>query len=537
MESNLEQYQSEINERFSELENNNIIKRIWLKDHTVWKPEPDEIINRLGWLDITDFMQKQVSTLESFSDHIRNSGYNHVLLLGMGGSSLGAKVLNQIFGNTAGYPELLVLDSTMPDCIQDITDKIDLLKTLFIVSSKSSTTIETLSLFQYFYHLIASSTSKNKAGQHFITITDPETALSRIVLRENFLHTFLNPTDIGGRYSVLSYFGLVPAALTGINIRALLDASSSMQEMCSPDISIPKNPGAWLGIIIGTLALNDRDKLTIITSPGISNLGLWIEQLVAESTGKEGKGIIPIIGEPVIEPEYYDNDRIFIYLRLNSDNNLATDEQIHNIKTSGQPVSVLELQDRYDIAAEFYRWEFAIAVTGAILGINPFEQSGVSLAKIATQEILYNYTLSGNLPTIDIDTSLADLINNANPGDYLVILAYINQSSETDRVFSEFREYITKKYNLATTLGYGPRYLHSTGQLHKGGPDKGVFLFITSDRDSDIPVPDMPYTFGTLADAQALGDMQVLQSMGKRVSRLRLSKPDTVQLADLMGNI
>ncbi len=537
METNLEQYQSEINEIFSDFINNNIIKRIWLKDHTVWKPESDEIINRLGWLDITEFIQKQVSGLESFSNDVRNSGYNHVVLLGMGGSSLGVKTLNQTFGNTADYPELLVLDSTIPDCIQGITNQIDLSKTLFIVSSKSGTTIETLSLFQYFFNLVVSNMGKNKAGEHFVAITDPETALSRIALRENFLHTFLNPTDIGGRYSVLSYFGLVPAVLNGINIRALLDASSTMQEMCSPDISVQKNPGAWLGIIIGTLALNGRDKLTIITSPGISSLGLWIEQLVAESTGKEGKGIIPVIGELFVEPKYYDNDRIFIYLRLNGDDNLKTDDQINSIKFSGQPAIVLELQDRYDIAAEFYRWEFAVAVTGSILGVNPFEQPGVSSAKITTQEILDNYTLSGNLPVIDIDTSLTDLINNANPGDYLAILAYMNQSSETDRVFSEFREYITKKYNLATTLSYGPRYLHSTGQLHKSGPDKGIFLFITSDRDSDIPVPDMPYTFGTLADAQALGDIKVLHSQDRRIARLRLQKSGTVQLSNLLNNI
>jgi len=532
---NIEPYITNIDTKLAELEKDDVVERIWRKDHTIWKPDPTEITNRLGWLTVTDIMQKQVSALVSFTDDVRKAGFRQVVLLGMGGSSLGSEVLRQTFGKTEGYPELIVLDSTVPACVQAITDKIDLATTLFIVSSKSGTTVESLSFFQYFRHLVASSINKQEVGQSFIAITDPGTALARLAEQERFRHTFLNPADIGGRYSVLSYFGLVPAGLIGMNIKALLDRAEQMREKCAPGIPVQQNPGAWLGTVMGILALKGRDKLTLVTSPGISSFCLWVEQLVAESTGKDGTGIIPIVGEPLLEPADYGKDRLFVYLRLQGDDNRTTDTAIEHIKASGQPVVVLELQDRYDLGAEFYRWEFATAIAGAILGVNPFAQPDVQAAKQATQDVLEKFTTSGSLPEVEATSSLADLLAKAGSGNYLAIIAYIQQTPEVDKPLADFRAKVVKSYHLATTLGYGPRYLHSTGQLHKGGPNTGLFLFITADRDTDVPIPGKPYTFGVLADAQALGDLKALQSSGRRVARIHLSQSDASAISRLFS--
>jgi glucose-6-phosphate isomerase len=537
MENSIGYYLSDVETKLAELEKKNIVARIWQKDHTVWKQDPAEITNRLGWLTVTDFMQEQVSALESFADDVQKAGFRYVVLLGMGGSSLSSEVLRQTFSTTQGFPELHVLDSTIPACVQAITDRIYPASTLFIVSSKSGTTIEVVSLFQYFRNLIESTVEKQGVGQNFITITDAGTSLARTAEEERFRHIFLNPTDIGGRYSVLSYFGLVPAALTGINIGALLDSAQRMKKTCAPDIPIQQNPGAWLGTLMGILALQGRDKLTLVTSPGISSFGLWVEQLIAESTGKEGKGIIPVVGEPLMESADYGTDRLFVYLRLQNDDNLAIDTAVEPIKASGQPVVILEMQDWYDLGTEFYRWEFATAVAGAILGINPFEQPDVQAAKQATQDMLDKFITSGSLPQVETASSPTDLLTGVKSGNYLAVLAYIQQTQEADRLLSEFRKQVVKKYRLATTLGYGPRYLHSTGQLHKGGPNTGRFLFITADHEKDVPIPGRPYNFGVLADAQALGDLQALQSLGRSVARIHSSKSDTPAISRLLSEL
>ena len=381
-------YLGNVEATLADLSRRDVVARIWRKDHTVWKSEPTEITNRLGWLTVSDLMSEQVSALRSFAQEVREVGFNHLVLLGMGGSSLGPEVLRQTFGTTSGYPELIVLDSTVPAWVQSVREAINPAHTLFLIASKSGSTTEPLALFHYFKDLVETAIGKKVAGQNFVAITDPGTPLAKLAEDGRFRRIFLNPSDIGGRYSVLSYFGLVPAVLTGIDITTLLDRSECMREACASCVPAHDNPGVWLGTCLGTLARKGRDSLTLITSPTISSFGLWVEQLIAESTGKEGKGIIPIVGEPLVAPIHYHEDRLFIYLCLKNDDNSATDTAIERIKSSGQPVLTLEMQDKYDLGAEFYRWEFATAVVGAILGINPFDQPDVQRAKDATQRLL-----------------------------------------------------------------------------------------------------------------------------------------------------
>ena len=530
-------YLVDVEDTLADLAQRDVVGRMWRQDHTVWKPDPTEITNRLGWLTITELMNNQVPVLQSFAQEIRHSGFHHVVLLGMGGSSLGAEVLRQTFGSAAGYPELMVLDSTVPASVQAVTATINPACTLFIVSSKSGTTTEPISLFHYFKSLVESAVGKDKAGQNFVAVTDPGTPLAKLAEEAGFRHVFLNPPDIGGRYSVLSYFGLVPAALIGIDITALLDRADSMQNRCTTTVPVSENPGAWLGACIGTLALRGRDKLTLVTSPTISSFGLWVEQLIAESTGKDGKGIIPIVDEPMVAPAHYGDDRLFIYLHLDDDDNSAIDIALEEIKSSGQPVVTIELRDRYDLGVEFFRWEFATAVAGAILGINPFDQPNVQAAKDATGRLLQEYIASGHLPQVETTDSLADLLAEAGKGKYLAIMAYLRQTSEVDKVLADFRQKIVERYGIATTLGYGPRFLHSTGQLHKGGPDTGLFLQITADHDRDISIPGKPYTFGVVADAQALGDLQALQSSGRRVTRVHFSQGNEVAISRFVSQV
>lgn len=509
----------------ADLQKHNVVGRIWRKDHTVWKPEPVEITNRLGWLTVTDLMSEQVPALASFAKEIKDAGFRNVVLLGMGGSSLGTEVLRQAFGSAPRYPELIVLDSTLPACVQAVTEAIDPTRTLFLVSSKSGGTVETLSLYHYFRHLVAQTIGKKQAGQNFVAITDMGTSLARLAEAE-FLSVFLTPPDVGGRYSVLSYFSLVPAVLMGIDIAALLDRANCMREGCASHIPAHENSGAWLGATISTLALRGRDKLTIVTSPSISSFGLWVEQLIAESTGKEGKGIIPVTGEPLVEPAHYGGDRLFVCLRLEGDDNSAIDTFIEQIKASGQPVVGLELRDGYDLGAEFFRWEFAVAVAGTILGIHPFNQPGVQQAKDLTKHVLQEYRTSGCLPQVATANSLNELLAETKGGNYLAIMAYIRQTSEVDFALADLRRRVMEQYHITTTLGYGPRYLHSTGQLHKGGPDTGLFLQVTADHEKDMPIPGEPYTFGVLANAQAVGDLQTLQSLGRRAIRIHLGRGD-----------
>lgn len=517
-------YLGDVEVTLADLVRRKIVERIWEKDHTVWKPEPTEITNRLGWLDIADLMFEQIPALQSFAREVVADEFRSIVLLGMGGSSLGAEVLNKTFGNATGYPQLLVLDSTVPASVQLVTDSIDPARTLFLVSSKSGTTTEPLALFYYFKDLVEASIDKEKVGQSFVAITDPGTPLAKLAEVERFRRIFLNSSNIGGRYSVLSYFGLVPAVLIGIDILKLLERSERMKEACVSYVPVHDNPGAWLGACMGTLAKKGRNKLTLITSPDIASFGLWVEQLIAESTGKEGKGIIPVVGEPLVEPVHYSSDRLFVCLRLQVDDNAEIDAAVKGIRSSGQPVLILEMGDKYDLGAEFYRWEFATSIAGEILGVNPFNQPNVQQSKGATERILNQYLTTGNLPRLEPAGSVAEMLAKAQKGNYLAIMAYLCETHGADQALAELRRRVLERYGIATTLGYGPRLLHSTGQLHKGGADTGLFLQITADPDKDIPIPGMPYTFGVVAAAQALGDIQALRSLGRQVARVNLSR-------------
>jgi glucose-6-phosphate isomerase/transaldolase/glucose-6-phosphate isomerase len=437
-------------------------------------------------------------------------------------------------GGAAEYPELIVLDSTVPAWVRTVTDAIDPAKTLFLVSSKSGSTIEPNTFYAHFRALVEDAVGKERAGQNFVAVTDQGTSLDRLAQDQGFRRVFRGPPDIGGRYSVLSYFGLVPAALSGVDIGTLLDRADNMREGCASSVASQDNPGAWLGAVMGTLAKQGRNKLTLITSPAIAGFGLWVEQLLAESTGKEGKGIVPIAGEPLTAPSYYGDDRLFVYLRLEGDDNSGTDPAVESLEASGQPVVRLELRDKYDLGAEFYRWEFATAIAGSVLGINPFDQPNVQSAKDMTDQVLEGYRRAGRLPPLAPESSIAELLAGAQAGDYLAIMAYIRQTPEVDQALLTLREKVIERYGIATTLGYGPRYLHSTGQLHKGGPAQGLFLQLTGEHQGDVSIPHQRYTFGVLADAQALGDLQALQATGRPVARVRLGTDHTRDILNLV---
>lgn len=498
------------------------VRRIWDADHTLWKPDPTEIADRLGWLTLPTDMRPHAVALQSFADEVRDMGIDDVVLLGMGGSSLGAEALRSVFGEAPGRPRLTVLDTTVPEWVAAARDSIDVRRALFLVSSKSGGTLETLTGYRYFRKLADDALGAD-AGRHFVAITDAGSGLERLARGEGFLRTFLNPETIGGRYSVLSYFGLVPAVLTGIDVAALLDRAALMQCACAPGVPAGSHPGLQLGAAIGALAKDGRDKLTFVATPGLGCFGLWAEQLIAESLGKEGLGIVPVAEEPLLAPEHYGSDRVFAYLRLDGDDAGAQDDAVAALEAAGHPVLRFRLRDRDDLAAEMYRWEFATAVAGAVLGVNPFDQPNVQGAKDKTAEVLAAYERDGALPAAGDTRTLGELLAQAAPGDYLCVMAYVRQTPAVDAALAALRERVMREHAIATTSGYGPRFLHSTGQLHKGGPATGLFLQITTDHPDDVAVPGQSYTFGTLAGAQALGDLQALRDAGLRVARVRLS--------------
>ena len=507
----------------ADLDQSGVPGRIWRKDHTVWKPSPEEIADRLGWLHVTDVMRQAAPTLHSFANEVRDGGFHHVVLLGMGGSSLGPEVLRQTFGSAPGYPELIVLDSVVPASVVAATEAIEPSRALFLVSSKSGTTVEPNVLYKYFRGLVEEAAGKKGAGSNFVAITDSGTPLEAMAEEQGFRRVFQNPSDIGGRYSVLSYFGLVPAALTGLDLGKLLDAADAMRSACAGGVPTQDNPGAVLGATMGALALEGRDKLTLVTSPSVEGFGLWVEQLIAESLGKEGTGIVPVADEPrSASPMTYGDDRLFVYLRLDGDQDEGIEREVAELEAAGQPVVRLELRDRYDIGGEFFRWELATAVAGAVLGLNPFDQPDVQRAKDSTDAVLREYERTGSLPEAEVSDTFDGLLAKAKAGDYLAIMAFLRQTPSADDALQAICARVVREHGIATTLGYGPRFLHSTGQLHKGGPDSGLFLQITADHAEDVSIPGEPFTFGVLADAQALGDLRALQDLGRSVVHLHL---------------
>jgi RpiB/LacA/LacB family sugar-phosphate isomerase len=521
----------------ADFEKKDLVARIWRRDHTVWKPAPAEISDRLGWLDVTDKMVDHILSLKAFAGEIQDAGFRHVVVLGMGGSSLGPEVLKRTFGSVPGYPELIVLDSTVPGWVDSIARSIDVKHTVFLVSSKSGGTAETMSLYKFFRNKVEQEIGNLPAGSNFVAITDPGTTLGRLAAETGFRRVFENPPDIGGRYSVLSFFGLVPAALAGIDVSALISRASKMKEGCAPRVPVLKNGPLCLGAIMGLLAQHGRDKLTLMTSPSISSFGLWVEQLIAESTGKEGKGIVPVVGEPLVDPRFYGTDRLFVYLRMDGDDNEALEKSLWALKEAGHPIVNLQMGDSYDLGAEFFRWEFATAVAGAVLGINPFDQPDVQESKNLAGKTLAAYRSSGKLPEVKVSSSLEDLFSKARPGDYLAIMAFLDQTPAVDAALMGLRLKAMEKAHIATLCGYGPRYLHSTGQLYKGGPDKGLFVQMVDDSEMDLSSPDDPFSFGVLTRAEALGDLQAMKARGRRVVRLDVGNGCSAAIEKAAGEL
>ena len=513
-------YGQAVSNTLRRLDAERIVERIWDRDHTVWKPEPDGILDRLGWLDLPFTMQEETSGISAFADEVSHDGFRHVVLFGMGGSSLAAEVLRQTCTSSDGPLPLIVLDSTVPEAVRETEAAIDPVHTLFIVSSKSGTTIEPNALYRFFRDSVDRQLSREQAGANFVAITDTGTPLEQAARDDGFRRIFSPPSDVGGRYSALSHFGLLPAVLAGADIRSLLIRGASMAGRCLTDTSAEENPGALLGAVMGALASQGRDKLTLIASPSVAAFGMWVDQLIAESTGKDGMGIVPVVNEPPVAPEYYGGDRLFVFLRVEGDGDEEIDEVVNNLRDGGHPVIVIHLQDTYDLGGEFFRWEFATAVAASRLGVQPFDQPNVQASKEQTVAVLEEIEGAGELPKTDPTGSIEDLLRQARTGDYLAIMAYVRPTPETESALTGLRRDVTERYRIATTLGYGPRLLHSTGQLHKRGPNTGLFLQISSDDHVDVSIPGKGYSFGALAKAQALGDFRTLQRLGRRVVRV-----------------
>ena len=487
-------------------------KRIWARDPTVWVDDPNtpEIRDRLGWLTVGEMMTQQVDALMGFAEQVRQR-FERVVVCGMGGSSLAPEVFWRTFGKKKGYPSLLVLDSTDPRMVLHVENSGDLAKTLFLISSKSGTTIESDSFFRYFYE------KTGKRGDQFVAITDPGTPLVDLANRHRFLKGFRNPPDIGGRYSALSYFGLVPAALMGVDVGKLLHRAQRMTELCGQFVPAFQNPAAWLGAIMGEAALAGRDKLTFVHSPSVAGFGLWAEQLIAESTGKNAKGILPVVDEPLGSPELYSNDRVFVYIALASEVDQAVQKQLDTLAGAAHPVVRLVLDDAYDLGQELFRWEFATAVSSAVLRVHPFDQPNVAESKDNTREVLEKHPRLAKKAT---PSEVADFFAGVRPRDYVAILAYLPVTLEYERRLAAVRRKLRDALRVATTMGYGPRYLHSTGQFHKGGPPVGHFIQVVSKPDEDLPIPGQKFTFGALEAAQAEGDLLALRQRGRPAIRV-----------------
>lgn len=525
------QFRATIRQALETLDRDHVITRLWTKDHRLWKPDPKEITDRLGWLTVQDQMREQLAQLQRCVSTAKELMIKDVVLLGMGGSSLGPEVFRTTFGPQKGAPRLWVLDSTIPGWVRQVTKAVSPSRTLFLVASKSGGTIEVMSLFAHFWKLVTKAKG-NQGGKQFVAITDPGTGLETMARDYGFNQIFSNPPDIGGRYSVLSLFGLVPAALLGVNIAKLLDRAAGMAERCRLSTDVRTNPGAYLGAAMGSLAKAGRDKVTVIASPSLATFGLWVEQLLAESTGKEGTGLIPIAQEPVLKPAAYGADRFFVALKLKGEKNAALDQAVQTLIKAGQPVLRFDLRDHYDLGAEFFRWEFATAVAGHLLGIQPFDQPNVQESKDNTNRVLDTFQSTGRLPRQpnhqpkEVAKALSGLLQ---PGTYLSVLGYTTPTRPLEAAVGRLRRALMSRYRVATTFGYGPRYLHSTGQLHKGGPSTGVFLELVDRMVPDVPIPGRPFSFGTLANAQASGDLESLRSHHRQAIRVQLGRdPVTV---------
>jgi glucose-6-phosphate isomerase len=540
---------SQFTETLDDWRINGKVGRVWARDASLWTHADEG--NWLGWLRITEDRLVRIQHLTEIAGEVRDAGFSHALLLGMGGSSLCPEVLKMTFGKIHGYPELHILDSTDPAQIRAVERKVDLASTLFIVSSKSGTTLESNIFKQYFFQRAKEVIGAEKVGDRFIAITDPGSTLQQVAESDGFRHIFFGVPSIGGRYSALSDFGMVPAAIMGIDALKFLDRADEMVHRCASCVPPEDNPGVVLGTILGVLARNGRDKVTLITSPGIRDLGAWLEQLLAESTGKEGKGLIPVDREQAAPPEVYGADRVFVYVRLESAPDSQQAAAVDALEKAGHPVVRIAVADPYNLGQEFFRWEMATAVAGSLLGINPFNQPDVETSKVATRRLTAEYEQTGSLPPetpileeagirVFADAKNAAALSTATgrdrslvstlrahlrrltAADYFALLAYVEMNAAHEERLQAVRHVVRDTRRVATSLGFGPRLLHSTGQAYKGGPNTGVFVQITCDDAADLPVPGQKYTFGVVKAAQARGDFQVLAERNRRVLRVHL---------------
>jgi transaldolase/glucose-6-phosphate isomerase len=537
------------------------IRKLWQRDKSLWTNADED--RWLGWLDSAS--DDQIADYTAFAESIKRDGFKDAVLLGMGGSSLGPEVLATTFGHNGAWPRLRILDSTVPAQITAIESQLDLAKTVFIVSSKSGSTTEPNALADYFFNRVAGAIGAAKAGQHFIAVTDPGSSLEKRAKAQDFRRVFYGVPSIGGRYSVLSPFGLVPAAIAGIDVAQLVRATRIMMRSCGPDVPPPENPGVALGIALGAAAARGRDKVTIFASPGLASFGGWAEQLFAESTGKHGKGLIPIDGEPLGRPELYGDDRLFIDLTLSGETDAEHDGKLAKLEKAGHPVIRIVQNSKTDIGQEFFRFEIATAIAGAVLGINPFDQPDVEASKVKTRELTDAFEKTGALPhetpvcSEEPIALYADGVNAAalrkagadgtieswlrahfarvGSGDYVALLAYLAYGGDNAARLQELRLGLRDRRHVATCLEFGPRFLHSTGQAYKGGPDSGVFLQITSDDAADLAIPGHRASFGTVKAAQARGDFDVLVERGRRALRVHLGGDVTAGLAALSAAV
>jgi len=554
----------ELNATYVFLDKKQTGKFLFAKDPSLWKKDPEqikEISQRLDWLTLPDHFTKNVEMLSAFALKIKEEGYKYAVLLGMGGSSLCSEVARATFGTTKNYLQLFVLDNTDPAAILELENKIDIDKTLFIVASKSGNTEETLSFFHYFYNQLVKK-NKNKPGNNFVAITDAGTPLVKAAEKYKFRKIFVNPSDLGGRYSVLSDFGLVPMALMGIDINAFLFSAKQMEISCD-NVPAEINPGISLGVVLGICQKHGRDKVTFILSSSINSFGYWVEQLLAESTGKEGRGLIPVNGELPGVPEVYGKDRIFIHMYLSSDSNSADEKKIKALEKAGHPIVRIKVADKIALGGEYYRWEIAAAIAGIVIGINPFDQPNVEESKKNTNQLLEDWSRQGYFkkdpPLLENSTisiyagkkseqlladhhdSAGDLVNcfisGAKPNDYIALLPYFLMTDHRTEILQTWRNNMRDELKTATTLLNGPRYLHSTGQLHKGGPDTGLYIILIGDDEKELTIPEKKFGFAVLHKAQALGDFRSLDNKGRRVIRIHLGKDIDAGLDKLIRSV
>ncbi len=537
----LGQYQPAVEAEINQLNDQDFTNRFWHKDATLWTQDAEaqqSIRSFMGWLDSPEVLSKAVGDIQQFVADIKAAGFQHVVVMGMGGSTMAPIVFERSFPQN-GLP-LSILDTTDPGTVAELEKSIPLEHTLFIVASKSGTTAEPLAFGDYFYDKVK-AIKGDKAGENFVAITDPGSKFVTQATQEGYRKIFLNFAEVGGRFSALTYFGLVPAALYGIDINAMLHGAVEMMRACGAQGAVADNPGLKLGATMGVLAKQGRDKLTLITPESLSSLGLWLEQLLAESTGKEGKGILPVAGEPLGRPDEYGHDRVFVYVGYESEADQANIDKLTALKQVGHPVVIIRLKNALDLGSEFYRWEIGTAVAGIVLGINPFDQPNVQAAKTATDKLMKEVTEKGQLPSpgqpaasqdginyygdvtgADAAGVLAAFFRQAQPGNFMTLQAYLHENEALNKALAEFRQLVQDKLRIATTSGYGPRFLHSTGQYHKGGPNNGLFVQFTADHPQDLPLPGRTYTFGTFENAQAQGDLQALRDNGRRALHIHL---------------